>query len=56
MAHDTVTISRQEYETLKKKHKIDQDHLQDITRGIRDILEGSVHEVKPRDHRSTTSR
>lgn len=42
---DTVTISKEEYEKLKKQAQVDKDLLRDIARGITDILEGKVKEV-----------
>lgn len=41
----TVTISREEYTRLKKIEKSDKVLLQDIARGIKDILSGKVKEV-----------
>lgn len=45
MKQETVTISRKEYEKLKKFEKADKELLQDIARGIKDILEGKIKEV-----------
>ncbi len=42
---ETVTISKQEYKRLKKFEKVDNELLQDIASGIKDILEGKVKEV-----------
>jgi len=42
---ETVTISREEYDSLKKRAEIDQELLQDIARGIKDILDGKIEEV-----------
>jgi len=42
---ETVTISKQEYEKLKKFEKVDQELLQDMARGIKDIVEGKIKEV-----------
>ena len=42
---ETVTIPKVEYEKLKKHEQVDQELLQDIARGIKDILEGKVKEV-----------
>ena len=42
---DTVTITKKEYERLKRYEKVDTDLLQDIARGIKDITEGKVKEV-----------
>ena len=45
MPQTTVTISKKEYDQLKKMKKVDQNLLQDIAKGIKDILEGKVKEV-----------
>ena len=45
MEQATVTISRKEYEALKGYKKIDKSLLQDIARGIKDILQGKVKEI-----------
>lgn len=42
---ETITISKQEYEKLKIKEELDRELLQDIARGIKDILTGKVREV-----------
>ena len=42
---ETVTISKEEYQKLKKFEKVDQELLQDIARGIKDIVEGKIEEV-----------
>lgn len=42
---ETVTIPKQEYKRLKKFEKVDNELLQDIACGIKDILEGKVKEV-----------
>ena len=41
----TVTISKVEYKRLKKIEKTDKELLEDIARGIKDILSGRVKEV-----------
>ncbi|HLD10658.1 MAG TPA: hypothetical protein VJB89_01130 [Candidatus Nanoarchaeia archaeon] len=41
----SITISRNEYEELKKHKNVDQDLLKDIARGIKDILDGKVKEI-----------
>ena len=41
----TVTIPKMEYERLKKIEKIDRELLEDISKGIKDILSGRVKEV-----------
>ncbi len=45
MVTETVCISKEEYELLKKKAEVDEDLLQDIAMGIKDILAGKVEEV-----------
>ncbi len=42
---DTVTISKSEYKRLKKIEKVDTEILQDIAKGIKDIVSGKVKEV-----------
>ena len=42
---ETITISKKEYEELKKFKETDQELLQDIAKGIKDILQGKVKEV-----------
>ena len=41
----TVTIPEEEYAKLKEFEKLDQELLQDIARGIKDILERKVKQV-----------
>lgn len=46
---ETVTIPKEEYEALKKKMLLaDLDKLknQDLARGLRDLIEGRVTEIK----------
>ena len=45
MTQETITISKEEYEELKKFKRVNQELLQDIARGIKDILVGKVREV-----------
>ena len=45
MASQSITISKKEYTELKKLKKIDTELLEDITKGIKDILEGKIKEV-----------
>ncbi len=40
-----MTISKEEYERLKRLETVDEDLLKDIARGIKDILEGKIKEV-----------
>jgi len=42
---ETITISKQEYKELKTRERLDTELLQDIARGIKDILTGKVKEV-----------
>ena len=42
---ETITISKKEYQKLKKKEEVDTDLLKDIASGIKDILRGKVKEV-----------
>ena len=42
---DTITIPKSEYKRLKKIEKVDAEVLQDIARGIKDIVSGKVKEV-----------
>ena len=42
----TVTIPKQEYETLKKKAELDEDLLIKLIRGLEDIKNGRVKEWK----------
>lgn len=39
---ETVTISREEYETLKQKAKVDEDLLVSLVKGLEDIKAGRV--------------
>ena len=41
----TITIPKSEYIELKKFKQIDQELLEDISKGIKDILNGKVKEV-----------
>ena len=45
MEEETITISKQEYEKLRKYKHVDQELLNDIARGIKDILQGRVKEI-----------
>ena len=42
----TVTIPKQEYETLKKKAELDEDLLIKLIRGLEDIKSGRIKEWK----------
>ena len=41
----TVTISEAEYKRLKQKEKADTEVLEDIAKGIKDILTGKIKEI-----------
>ena len=41
----TVTVPKEEYKRLKKKEEIDTELLEDIARGIKDVLTGKIKEV-----------
>ena len=45
MATETITIPKKEYQRLKMRENVDTELLQDIARGIKDILTGKVKEV-----------
>tara|TARA_B100000315_G_scaffold160211_1_gene148740 strand:+ start:955 stop:1080 length:126 start_codon:yes stop_codon:yes gene_type:complete len=40
-----VEISEEEFKKLKVLEKVDKKHLEDIAKGIKDILKGKVKEV-----------
>ena len=42
---ETITISKKEYEKLKKIEEVDKELLEDIAHGIKDILTGKVKEI-----------
>ena len=42
---ETVKIPKAEYKRLKKIEKVDKQLLEDIARGIKDIVSGKVKEV-----------
>lgn len=41
----TVMISEEEYKRLKQKEKVDAELVDDIAKGIRDILAGKIREI-----------
>ncbi|MFH1593003.1 MAG: hypothetical protein ABIB47_06585 [Candidatus Woesearchaeota archaeon] len=43
---ETVTIPKQEFEELKKKAEIDEELLQELVQGLKDIKAGRVRRVK----------
>lgn len=42
---ETITLPKKKYETIMKKAKINSELLEDISHGIKDILEGKVKEI-----------
>ncbi|MFH1390846.1 MAG: hypothetical protein ABIH20_00870 [Candidatus Diapherotrites archaeon] len=44
---ETVTISKKEYETLKRNATVDNELVQSIKRSLEDIKEGRISEWKP---------
>ncbi len=45
MEQETITIKKEEYEKLKRIEEVDYELLEDIAKGIKDILQGKVKEV-----------
>ena len=45
MENKTIILSEEEYLELKKYKKIDGELLEDIARGIKDILQGKIKEI-----------
>jgi len=43
---ETITIPKEEYEELKKKAEIDEELLQELVQGLKDIKAGKVKRVK----------
>lgn len=43
---ETITISKKEYESLKKKAKVNSNILQDLALSLKDIKENRVKRVK----------
>jgi len=46
MEIETVTISKEEYERLKGQANIDEELLQELVQGLKDIKAGNVRRVK----------
>ena len=44
---ETVTISKDEYERLKKESEVDEELLASLVRGLEDIKHGRIKEWKP---------
>ena len=42
---ESITISKPEYQRLKKIEKIDRKLIKDIAMGIKDIVKGKVKEI-----------
>ena len=42
----TVTIPKAEFESLKKKAELDEELLQELVQGLKDIKAGNVRRVK----------
>jgi hypothetical protein len=45
MENEMVSIPKSEYKRLKHFQRIDRELLDDIAKGIRDILQGRIREV-----------
>jgi len=43
---ETVTIPKREYQELKRKAEIDEELLQELVQGLKDIKAGRVRRVK----------
>ncbi len=43
---ETVTIPKEEFEELKNKAEIDEELLQELVQGLKDIKAGNVKRVK----------
>ncbi len=46
MEKETITISREEYERLKRQANIDVDLLQQFLQSFKDIKEGRIRRIK----------
>jgi len=46
MEKETITITRKEYEELKRKADVDEELLQELVQGLKDIKSGNVVRVK----------
>ena len=46
MKQETVTISRDEYKELKRKAEVDEELLQELVQGLKDIKAGNVKRVR----------
>ena len=42
---ETITMTKEEYQKLKKIEEVDIDLLQNIASGIKDILTGNIKEI-----------
>ena len=45
MEQEAICIPKKDFETMKRKEKVNTELLQEIARGIRDILQGKVKEI-----------
>ena len=45
MEQETITITKEEYAKLKKIEEIDYELIEDIAKGIKDILQGKIKEI-----------
>ena len=43
---ETITLSKQDYEKLKKKADMDEELLQELVQGLKDIKTGHVKRVR----------
>lgn len=43
---ETITIPKEEYRELKKKAEVDEELLQELVQGLKDIKAGKVRRVK----------
>ena len=46
METDTITIPRTKFEELKRKAEIDEELLQELVQGLKDIKAGNVRRVR----------
>ena len=42
---ETITISREEYEELRKCKEVDAELIKEIAEGIKDIIQGNIKEI-----------
>ncbi|MDO8642767.1 MAG: hypothetical protein Q7R76_04250 [Candidatus Woesearchaeota archaeon] len=46
MAPETVTISESEYRELKKHKEVDEELLNELVQGLKDVITGNVKRVR----------